>query len=79
MAALTIGGQMSLLLMAWQSQATLYSNLTPNTLVSPQAYADLLKASWILIDIISKHPQMKFWSPTSEYFQVQLLAEVCYF
>jgi hypothetical protein len=48
-------------------------------MVSLQAYADLLKASWILIDIISKHPQIKFWSPTSEYLQVQLLAEVCCF
>ncbi|KAE9369869.1 hypothetical protein N431DRAFT_345022 [Stipitochalara longipes BDJ] len=62
-----------------KSQSSLYSDLKPNAMVPPQAYADLLKASWILIDIISKHPQMKFWSPTSEYLQVQLLAEVCYF
>lgn len=41
-----------------------------------QAYADLLKASWILIDIISKHPQQRFWCPTSEFLQVQLLVEV---
>lgn len=46
-------------------------------MISAQAYADLLKASWILIDIVSKHPQIKFWSPTGEYLQVQLLAEVC--
>jgi len=45
-------------------------------MVPTQAYADLLKASWILIDIISKHPQQRFWSPTSEFLQVQLLVEV---
>jgi hypothetical protein len=45
-------------------------------MVPIQAYADLLKASWILIDIISKHPQQRFWSPTSEFLQVQLIVEV---
>ena len=59
-----------------QSQAHLYTYDSTALAIPTQLYADLLKASWILIDIISKHPQQRFWSPTGEYLQVQLLAEV---
>ncbi len=58
-----------------QSQSRLYSRVSDGD-IPAQAYTDLIKASWILIDIISKHPQEKFLSPTAEYLQVRLLAEV---
>jgi hypothetical protein len=54
-----------------KAQCTLYS---PDSEVLPaQAFADLLKASFILIDILPQHPQRCFW--TSEYFEVEKLAE----
>jgi hypothetical protein len=54
-----------------KAQCTLYS---PDSGVLPaQAFADLLKASFILIDIFPQHPQRRFW--TSEYFEVEILAE----
>lgn len=68
----------STLLNCEQSQDRLYSYNSTALAIPTQAYADLLKASWILIDIISKHPQQRFWSHTGEYLQVQLLVEVIF-
>jgi hypothetical protein len=58
-----------------KSQDQFFSTASQDAVIPPQAYADLLKASWILIDIIANHPQQRFWSPTGEYLQVQLLSE----
>jgi len=32
-----------------------------------QAYADLMKSAWILIDILPKHPEARFWSSSDSY------------
>ena len=54
-----------------KAQYILYS---PDSVALPaQAFADLLKASFILIDIFPQHPQRRFW--TSECFEVEILAE----
>lgn len=49
-----------------------------NKLVSKQGYADLIKASWILIDIIARHPQLNRLDATIRYDAV-LLADVWYY
>lgn len=59
-------------------QSGLYDGLSPTSensvmMILPQAYADLLKASFILVDIFPEHPQRRFW--TNEYLKVELLAE----
>ncbi|KAH8757835.1 hypothetical protein F5882DRAFT_444404 [Hyaloscypha sp. PMI_1271] len=49
----------------------------PTDLVIPiQPYADLLKASSILLDILPRHPSIRLWDPTKEYLQFQLLADM---
>jgi hypothetical protein len=49
----------------------------PSDLVIPiQPYADLLKASSILLDILPRHPSIRLWDPTKEYLQFQLLADM---
>ena len=55
-----------------KAQTQLYAESSSLT-IPPQAYADLLKASFILVDIFPNHPLRRFW--ISEYFQVELLAE----
>jgi hypothetical protein len=50
---------------------TLYS--PDSKVLLAQAFADLLKASFILIDIFPQYLQQRFW--TSEYFEVEILAE----
>ena len=55
-----------------KAQFTLY--LPDSEVLPAQAFADLLKASFILIDIFPQHPQRRFW--TSEYFDVEILAEL---
>ena len=52
----------------------MYTNALTDLSIPPQSYADLLKASWILIDILA-NPQLKR-SPIGEYYQVQMLAKV---
>ncbi|KAI5782027.1 hypothetical protein DFH27DRAFT_488153 [Peziza echinospora] len=42
---------------------------------STQAYADLIKASWILRDVIVKHPQLNLLDPTMQC-EAAVLAEV---
>jgi hypothetical protein len=49
----------------------------PSDLIIPiQPYADLLKASSILLDILPRHPSIRLWDPTKEYLQFQLLADM---
>lgn len=43
--------------------------------ISSQGYANLLKAAWILIDIITKHPQLDYLETETGY-GVKLLVEV---
>lgn len=45
--------------------------------LSLQGYADLVKSSWILIDVIARHPQLNLLDPGIRY-EAELLAEVCY-
>lgn len=40
-----------------------------------QGYADLRKSSWILIDVITRHPQLDLLDPGIRY-DAELLAEV---
>jgi hypothetical protein len=54
-----------------KAQSTLY--VSDIKALPPQAFADLLKASFILVDIFPGHPQRRFWN--SEYIQVEILAE----
>ena len=55
-----------------KAQTQLYTEAAAMT-IPAQAYADLLKASFILIDIFPKPPSRRLWN--SEYLQVELLAE----
>ena len=55
-----------------KAQSTLYSD-PESRKIEPQAFADLLKASFILIDIFPQHPQRRFW--TTEYADVEILAD----
>lgn len=43
--------------------------------LSNQGYLDLIKASWILIDVIARHPQLNLLD-TVVRCNVELLAEV---
>lgn len=40
-----------------------------------QRYADLIKSSWILIDVIARHPQLNLLDSTVRY-DTELLADV---
>ena len=55
-----------------KAQTQLYAETAAKT-IPAQAYADLLKASFIIVDIFPKHPSRRLWN--SEYLQVELLAE----
>jgi len=55
-----------------KAQSTLYT-VSDAKVLPAQAFTDLLKASFILVDIFPGHPQRRFW--TSEYIQVEILAE----
>lgn len=41
-------------------------------IISQQGYADLIKAAWILVDIIGRHPQLDFLDSGIRYEVVQL-------
>ncbi|MCJ1405014.1 hypothetical protein MMC11_008240 [Xylographa trunciseda] len=58
-----------------QAQSRLYIDAPTNRTVPVQAYTDLLKASWILVDVISQHPQQRFLSSTSGSLEAQVFAE----
>ena len=53
----------------------LYTPPVSDQCVPVSAYANLIKASWILIDIIAGHPQLSFFT-SSTHFEVQLLSAV---
>ena len=55
-----------------KAQSKLYTEATSLT-IPVQAYTDLLKASWILVDIFPNHPLRRYW--IGEYLQVELLAD----
>lgn len=59
--------------LARQAQMTL-AEKTEN-IVSQQGYLDLIKASWILIDVIARHPQLNLLDSAIRC-EVELLAEV---
>jgi hypothetical protein len=52
----------------------LYATPEPNH-VPVLAYTNLIKASWILVDIIACHPQRPFFDSPTRY-EVQLLSAV---
>lgn len=45
--------------------------------ISQQGFADLVKASWILVDVIARHPQLNLLDPAIRY-DAEILAEVSY-
>ena len=59
--------------MAIRSQMELYSISEPKKNVFLGAYANLIKASWILIDIITCHPQVPF-IPADTHSDIQQLS-----
>lgn len=56
------------------AQGRLYSGA--EGVIDLQPYADLLKASSILLDILPRHPSIRLWDPTKEYLQFHLLADM---
>ena len=56
-----------------RSQMELYTVSEPKTKVPLAAYTNLIKASWILVDIIACHPQVPFIA-ASTHSEVQLLS-----
>lgn len=48
------------------------SSLAAGQIISHQGYADLIKAAWILVDIIGRHPQLDFLDSGIRYEVVQL-------
>ena len=56
-----------------RSQMELYAVSVPKQTVPLAAYTNLIKASWILVDIIACHPQISFIKANT-YSEVQLLS-----
>ena len=56
-----------------RSQMELYAVSKQNQAVPAGAYTNLIKASWILVDILSCHPQLPFITATT-HAQVRLLS-----
>lgn len=50
----------------------LYVGSSSGQIISQQGYADLIKAAWILVDIIGRHPQLDFLDSGIRYEVVQL-------
>lgn len=42
-----------------------------------QAYFNLIKASWILVDISARHPQLNLLDATVCY-EIEIISEVCF-
>lgn len=59
-----------------QSQMELPDGSPSNVTSSQQGYINLIKASWILIDVIARHPQLNLLD-SGIRFDVELLANVC--
>lgn len=58
-----------------QSQSASYMTDSSERMLSKQGYADLVKASWILIDVIAQHPQLNLLG-SDVRCDAELLAEV---
>lgn len=50
----------------------LYVGSSSGQIISQQGYANLIKAAWILVDIIGRHPQLDFLDSGIRYEVVQL-------
>ena len=59
-----------------QYQLQVRLDLSSGNVVSQTVYKSLIKASWILSDVITKHPQLNLLEAAIRY-DVQALAEVC--
>lgn len=59
-----------------QSQEELRRIVEPGQFVPLESYTCLVKASWILVDIIACHPQVPFL-PARMHSEVQMLSSVC--
>lgn len=59
-----------------RAQLELRTIIAPEQRVSPAAYADLIKAGWILVDVIPCHPQFPFVSASRSSELRSLSAEV---
>jgi len=53
----------------------LYAISESGQAVPSQAYANLIKASWILVDVIARHPQQPFFDRNTQS-EVLLLSAV---
>ncbi|RYP61794.1 hypothetical protein DL770_009719 [Monosporascus sp. CRB-9-2] len=60
----------------WLMKGNLNNEQVPGEALHYQAYTNLLKASWILIDIIAVHPQLSFLSSGSQQLDVQHFSQV---
>jgi hypothetical protein len=58
-----------------QSQTELYAISEPGHVIPFQAFTNLIKASWILIDVIACHPQQPFFDRSTQS-KVLLLSAV---
>lgn len=47
-----------------------------DTAVTQQAYINLIKSSWILVDLIARHPQLNLLDSGVRY-DVEVFANVC--
>jgi len=59
-----------------QAQSSLHPFGSPTLDIDIQAYADLIKAYWIVVDIIAEHPQQKYLHGGSQRLEIELLIEV---
>lgn len=59
----------------YQSQSVSYMRDSPEKMLSKQGYADLVKASWILVDLIAQHPQLNLLG-SDVRCDAEVLAEV---
>ena len=44
--------------------------------IDAQAYTDLLKASWILVDVVAEHPQRTFLHASTQQLELRSFANV---
>ncbi|KAH7370918.1 hypothetical protein BKA65DRAFT_26170 [Rhexocercosporidium sp. MPI-PUGE-AT-0058] len=60
-----------------KAQSSLHPFGSQTMEIGVQAYTDLIKAYWIVVDIITEHPQQKFLHGGSQRLEIELLIEVC--
>lgn len=59
-----------------QAQLILRRQTSVDNEADPQAYVDLLKASWILTDVLQDHPQRTFLHKGSQQLELITLSKV---